>query len=85
MKDELDVKNKLIKIFNERLNFDFSDKRELFDENLFSSKVDLVAYELVYIFFDVEKTFNIKISEEDINNNRFMTFNSIKELILDYI
>lgn len=76
------VKDGLISLFKERYNLDFKERyREYLDSHLLGAKLKLNTLDLLYLFKDVEKKFNIIIPEEEIVKGRFSTFNNILEII----
>lgn len=73
---------KLKKIFKDRFSIhlnQFGD--DSLDKNLLSHEMGLSARDLVYIFFDVEKEFEITIPQNYIAEGRFNTFNNILDII----
>jgi len=76
------VKGELISLFKERYNLDFKERyREYLDSHLLGAKLKLNTLDLLYLFKDVEKKFNIIISEEAVVKGKFSTFNNILEII----
>lgn len=51
------------------------------DDNLIGSKFNFRARDLIYLLYDIEEKFNIKIPEEDIDNNKFNTIGNIIKII----
>ena len=78
------IKDKVLKLFQNRLNKDFSGKEELLDVPLFGLEIGIHAFELVYIFFDIEREFNIHISEKDIQEGKLSTINTMINMIDSY-
>nr|WP_207717952.1 acyl carrier protein [Clostridium beijerinckii] len=70
-------------IFKDRFNIDlFNDELNInIDDNLLGSKFRLAARNLYYLLCDIEKEFDITISEEDIDNIKFNTINNIIKII----
>lgn len=85
MKDFLENNINIVlnNIFKNRFNIDlFNNENDLsIDDNLLGSKFELRARDLIYLLYDVEKEFNIIISEEDIGNIKFNTVNNILAII----
>lgn len=75
-----EISEKLKEIFKNRLNIDIMNEH-LFNKELLGSEIRLQPRELIYIFFDIETIFNIKIKEEYIILNKFRTFNDICKII----
>lgn len=81
-KKNIEVFNKLLGIFKDRFDMDFSSMEEAaLDEELLGRKLKLKPRDLLYIFFDIEKEFGIAIPEKEIDQGSFNTFNSIVETI----
>ncbi|WP_244648311.1 peptide maturation system acyl carrier-related protein [Ruminiclostridium herbifermentans] len=74
------IEKELENIFINRFGLDFT-KMEAKNDYLLGSNIKLAPRDLLYIFVDVEKEFNIKISESFIIEGKFNTFNNI----LNYI
>jgi peptide maturation system acyl carrier-related protein len=53
------------------------------DTNLLNKDNGLNAQDMVYLYFDVEKEFNIKIDEKSIIDGRFNTINGITNTIIE--
>jgi peptide maturation system acyl carrier-related protein len=80
--ESVKIKGKLLKIFNNRFNIDFNKlENEFFNENLLEDGFRLTSRDLLYIYFDVMREYNITITEEDIVQGKFLTFNGILEII----
>ncbi|WP_313563152.1 peptide maturation system acyl carrier-related protein [Ruminiclostridium cellobioparum] len=80
--DSRDVYFRLKIIFKERFNIDVDQKEStFFDRNLLYKEIGLEARDLLYLFFDIEKEYNITIPEEVIVDGKFNTFNKIVEII----
>ncbi|GEP64320.1 hypothetical protein CBE01nite_20880 [Clostridium beijerinckii] len=81
--ENIDINIKLNEIFKDRFNIDlFNDELNInIDDNLLGSKFRLAARNLYYLLCDIEKEFDITISEEDIDNIKFNTINNIIKII----
>ena len=79
------ILEKLISIFKSRLNTDFEKLPEYETLKLFGNKINLLPYEMVYIFFDIEKEFSITISEDDIMNDKLTTIELIVDMIKEHL
>lgn len=51
------------------------------DEELLGAGIGFSPADLLVLFFEVEKRFNVRIQEEAIVNGRFSTLNQIAELL----
>ncbi|MFI3172513.1 MAG: peptide maturation system acyl carrier-related protein [Eubacteriales bacterium] len=75
-------KNDIInKIFLHRTGIDFEKQEEIRDVNLFSHSIKLPPRELVLVLFDIEKNFDIEISEEELLKEKFNTYNNICNIV----
>lgn len=78
----IDISNRLKDIFDSRFGICFNNmEEEALDEELLGWKLRLRAGDMLYVFFDVEREFDIVIPEEDIASGRFNTFNNIADII----
>jgi len=77
----MERENVLNEIFKRRINIDFKQKARLKKEKLFGEKINCPVRELVLILYDLERELKIKVSEDDIVNGKFDTYNHILEII----
>ncbi len=77
-----EIEERLKKLFRVRLNIDF-DKydRSFLGKLLLGREICMTPRDLLYVFFDVEKEFEVKIPQSDIVSGKFITFNNIYEII----
>jgi peptide maturation system acyl carrier-related protein len=75
------VCERLKKIIQDRYNIIITD--DMVNKNLLGKDFRIGSAELLYLYFDVEKEFNINIPEEAIGDNKFNTFNNIVQIIND--
>ena len=76
------IAEKLKEIIQSRFKLDFSRvKDEDYDTSFFNPVFGFSASDMLYLFFDVEKAFGIKIPEADIEADAFSSFNSITGVI----
>lgn len=73
----MNIEDHVNKIFNKRVKIDFSKNKNLYDESFFGYTLKVPVRELVLIFFDIEKTFNISILQEDIDNGMFYNYSNL--------
>lgn len=52
------------------------------NENLLGREIGFTAYELMYLFFEIEKNFKINIPQKSIINGEFMTINDIANILV---
>lgn len=69
------LKNVILGLFNLEL------QEKDFDKLLLSSEIGLSPRDLLYLLFEIEERFNIKISEEQIIKGDLKTVNSILSLL----
>lgn len=81
--DKIEVSVQLNNIFFDRLNIDFLNNIEIQKMNLFDDRVGIKPYELLYVFFDIEKTFDICFDDNDITYEKFSTFTNIANMIYE--
>ncbi len=80
--DKIMIKETLSKIFNERFKINISNKwNEVQDLHFLSNKFGMAPRDLLYLHYDIEREFDINISEEHIVNDRFTTLNNIIQII----
>ena len=73
-------------IFTQRFNIDMEQQEgTLLDKHLLGTDMGLVARDLLYLYFDIEKEFGITIPDEDIAGDKFTTFNNIVEIIYNQL
>lgn len=76
--NEEEIINRLKKTFKDRFFIDLSKYTNSdLSKELLSETYKLTPGSLIYLFFDVEKEFNISIPEEDIADGKFNSFNNI--------
>lgn len=75
-----EIIDKLSEMFMQRLNIHLDGKN--FTEPLLGLEWNLLASDLVYIFFDLEKVFGIQITEEDIDDESLFSVESIINMII---
>lgn len=59
--------------------------RDNFDLPLTGKEFGFTARDLIYLFFEIEKKFNIKIEMNCLSNNKFNTIEGICEIIMEYM
>lgn len=74
------IKNIFVKLGLEKC---IADSRK--NEPLFGSNLQIRARDLLVVFFEIEKRFNILIKEEDINNHKFASYSSLVDCVQKYI
>jgi len=80
--DEDFIVMRLKGIFKNRFEMDL-DKcdDEALGKNLLGNEFGMKPRDLIYLFFDIEKEFNITIPQEDIAEGRFNSFNNMIGII----
>ncbi len=76
------ISEKLVNIFLDKLGINISNfSGKIFDEELLGMELRMAPRDLVYLFFEIEREFNITIPQEDIVAKKFNTFNNIVNII----
>jgi len=80
--NEVDVRDWLFRIINENFGRDLrSMKDDQGEMNLFGLHIHLSARDMVYMFYLIEKKFDIMLNEDDVDNDRFYTINGLIDII----
>ncbi len=81
--ENIDINIKLNNIFKNKFDIDlFDNKNDIsINDNLLGKNFRLKARDLIYLLYDIEKEFNIVISEDDIDNIEFNTISNIINII----
>lgn len=70
-------------IFNELFHVNLDElKFDYLNEELLGNKFKCAPRDLLYLYFKIEKTFNIKIPKDDIIKGKFNNINNIINIIL---
>ncbi len=56
-------------------------EKEYYAENLFSNRIGIKPFELVYIFFELEKSFQITFLAQEVIDEEFVSIARISELV----
>ncbi|MCC7570130.1 peptide maturation system acyl carrier-related protein [Candidatus Micrarchaeota archaeon] len=82
----MDIDKRLKNIFKTyfEINFDRYTGENL-DKELLGDTFNFAARDLLYLFFDVEKEFDITIPQEDIVAGKVNTLNNIAEIIINQL
>lgn len=79
---DINIACKLKEIFENRFGINQTYwNNETVHKHLLSSSIGFAARDLIYLFFDIEKEFEVKIPEEYIVQGRFCSFSNILEMI----
>ena len=81
MQNTMIMKMMLADIISHRCRLQSEEILSLQEESLLGPKIRMPARELLHVFFDVEKSFEIRISESDIAKGRFKSFTDIWTII----
>ena len=73
--------NDICKEVNEFFNLQLNSCDEIFKANLTGNDIRLNGISLTYLFFHIEKIYDIKINTDDILNYEFNTINGIADLV----
>ena len=78
------IKARLAKILKQRYQIDLLEKPADFcDQKLLGEGSKIGPADLIYLFFDIEREFQIEIPEKVVVDGRFNTLNNIIEIILE--
>lgn len=82
---DVDINVRLNNIFKKRFDVDlFNNEYNInINDNLLGRKFKLRARDLIYLLYDIEKEFDIEISEFHIDNIKFNNINNIINIIND--
>lgn len=83
MKEKEQIREELIDILNDKYGIKTDKSDSTYDLNLLGKAMNMGASDLLCFFLEVEKQYNITVSEEDIIQGSFKTINSIAELICE--
>ncbi len=73
---------KLLELFKKYLDKDFGQKAEERDTNILGDPYYLPPRELVLLFIEVEREFDLKVSSSFIVEGKFTSFNNIYKLVI---
>ena len=77
------IKNNIISIMKDKLSFKFDDKSDqIVFQNFFSKHFSIAPYELAYLLMEVEKEFQITISETYLIDPGVKTIDSFIKYII---
>lgn len=78
-----EYKEMLNKIFIKRFNIDYNkfDDESYYDKHFLGTDIRLNPTDLLYLLRDVEKEFGITISEQNLAQGKFSSFNSVIEIL----
>ncbi|QNU67844.1 peptide maturation system acyl carrier-related protein [Ruminiclostridium herbifermentans] len=78
------IEKKLDDIFKRRFGIEMGQNKDKFrDKKLLGQEFGMPPRDLLYLFFDVEKEFSIKIPQDAIVSGQFSTYNGICKIIYD--
>jgi peptide maturation system acyl carrier-related protein len=76
------IEKRLDDIFKKRFGIEMSSIKDKFrDEKLLGQEFGMPPRDLLYLFFDVEEEFSIRIPQEAIVTGQFSTYNGICKII----
>lgn len=76
----MNTKNEIVDLIKKIKKINKLDE-SLYNSNLCGLHFNLGYVDLLYLFFELEKKFNIKFTLEDINNYKFTSINNIEQII----
>lgn len=81
---EFNINTELLVILREKFDVDYTGKwEEIKDLNLLGYELCIEPREMVYLLYEIESRFNIKIPEEYIINGSFNTLSNISAIIME--
>ncbi len=76
------IENRLDDIFKKRFGIEMSPIKEAVrDKKLLGQDFGMPPRDLLYLFFDVEEEFSIKIPQEAVTSGEFSTYDGICKII----
>ena len=76
------IEKRLDDIFKKRFGIEMSPIKDKFrDKKLLGQDFGMPPRDLLYLFFDVEEEFSIKIPQEAVVSGQFSTYNGICKII----
>lgn len=80
--ESIEISNKLLAVLKEKFDMDYIGKWEdIKDLNLLGYKLCFEPRDMVYLLYEIESIFDIKIPEEYIVNGSFNTLSNISGVI----
>lgn len=83
MKEKELIREKLFDILTNKYKVNVDKEDSTYDLNLLGKSIKMDPSDLLCFFLDIEKQFNIIVSQEDIVKGRFKTINTITQLIYE--
>lgn len=78
-----EIKEVIYRIFQERFEMDVTKLGpEGCDKHLLGREIGLAPRDLLYLYFDLEKEYNITFPQEEVAAGKFSTINNITELVV---
>jgi peptide maturation system acyl carrier-related protein len=76
------IEKRLDKILKNRFGFEMNSIKEaLRDKKLLGQEFGMLPRDLLYLFFDIEQEFLIRIPQEAVASGEFNTYNNICKII----
>lgn len=84
--EDNNILNRIERIIEDKFNISINKiSEDYINENLLGKRIRLEARDLLYLLFEVEKEFNIRIPEESISAEEFATLNGIAQVVKKHI
>lgn len=77
-----EVRDSLINLIDEKYIKGFKENEILKNKNFFGKDIKMFPSDVLNLFFDIEKCFNITIPEDSIISGKFNSFNNVLEIIM---
>ncbi len=77
-----EIVDKLKAVFYKRFGIDLKNAEDhILNEEFLGNIFMMSARDLLYIYHDVEREFDIAIPQEDVGTGKFKTFNNVADII----
>ena len=76
-----DIESHLALILQKRAHIDFRVRINLRDEKLLGEKIGMSARDLLLVLYDIEREFDMKVSDQYIIDGYFDTYNHVAGII----
>ncbi len=78
------IKESMIHLCKNLLEWDIKDEWDkLENEQFFGNIINMKVYDLLYLFFEIEDHFGVKIPERYIANGKFVSLRNVVNFIYD--
>lgn len=87
MKSKEDIQKYIVDVLKDKLNVLISSPnvKDISNLNFFGNGISISHRDMVYLFYLLEKKYNVKFTENDIDNSLFYTIGGIRDIIASKI